>query len=195
MIKNGVFLARMQPLHNGHLYMVEKALNECERLTIFLGSSNKYSMTRNPFTFELRELWLRCALHNLNDFDRINIFELPDWSYENDTNETHEWGRYFYYNVVSRIESKTFSIFYTDDLNIIKSWFDETIKDRIDIRHSERSKIFDGLSATKIREAILTDNDEYLKKYLPLSVRKDVPLIKQYLIKIKDNPIQDFSME
>lgn len=194
MIKNGVFLARMQPLHNGHLHMVETALKECEHLTIVLGSSNKSFMTRNPFTFELRKMWLRDALQNLNDFDRINIFELPDWSYENDKNETYEWGRYFYYNVVSRIQAKTFSVFYNDDLSIIQSWFDETIRDRINIQHSERSNIFDGLSATKIREAILADNDEYLKKYLPLSVRKDVPLIKEYLIKVKDNPIQDFSM-
>ena len=30
--KIGVFLARMQPLHIAHLDIIEKALNECERV-------------------------------------------------------------------------------------------------------------------------------------------------------------------
>lgn len=195
MVKNGVFLARFQPLHNGHLYMVEKALKECENLTIMLGSANKYSMLRNPFDLELRKSWLYNSLENLNDRDRINVFEIPDWSYENDVNEKEEWGLYLYYNIVSRIQAKTFSIFYNDDLSIIESWFSGLIRSRINIVHSERSEIFNGLSATKIREAILNDDAEYLRKYLPLEVRKDIPLIKNYLLLVKDNPMPDFSME
>ena len=195
MIKNGVFLARMQPLHKGHLFMVENALTKCEKLTIVLGSMNKFSMTRNPFTFELRKLWLLEALKVSKDMDRINMFELPDWSLENDKNETIEWGRYFYYNVVSRIQAKKFSIFYNDDLDIINSWFDETLRSRIDIQYMERSSIFDGLSATRIRKAIVEDDNEYLKKYLPFSVLKDVVLLKKYLLQVNEHPLQDFSME
>ena len=34
MKKVGVFLARMQPIHNAHLYMVEKACEECDEATV-----------------------------------------------------------------------------------------------------------------------------------------------------------------
>lgn len=34
-IKYGVFLARMQPVHNAHLFLVEKAVEENEKVLIF----------------------------------------------------------------------------------------------------------------------------------------------------------------
>lgn len=113
---HGVFLARMQPLHVAHIFLVEKALEECETIHICLGSANKKDMIRNPFTVEFRKEMLIGTLKDMGYADdvgdRINVFELPDWSYENDTNDTISWGRYFYYNVVSRIESKKFNIYY-----------------------------------------------------------------------------------
>ena len=52
--KIGVFLARFQPIHNAHLYVIETALKECDHVAIMLGSSNKNNMPRNPFDFNLR---------------------------------------------------------------------------------------------------------------------------------------------
>ena len=105
------------------------------------------------------------------------------------------WGRYLYYNIVAHIQSKKFSIFYNDDINIIKSWFPSPLDKRVDIRWQPRSEIFNGLSATKIREAIINDDQDYLTQYLPQPVLDDVPYIKRYLIKIKNHPLPDFSME
>ena len=195
-IKHGVFLARMQPLHNGHLYMIRQAMEQCDHLLIVLGSSNKESMTRNPFTLETRHSWLVKSLHDNPKFlEHSDIIQLPDWSFENDINETEEWGRYLYYNIVAHIQSKKFSIFYNDDINIIKSWFPSPLDKRVDIRWQPRSEIFNGLSATKIREAIINDDQDYLTQYLPQPVLDDVPYIKRYLIKIKNHPLPDFSME
>ena len=42
--KYGVFLGRMQPVHNAHLFLVEKALEECDKVLIVLGSENKVDM-------------------------------------------------------------------------------------------------------------------------------------------------------
>ena len=55
----GVFLARMQPVHNAHLFLVEKALEENDKVFIMLGSENKLDMLRNPFDISLRERMLR----------------------------------------------------------------------------------------------------------------------------------------
>ena len=103
--KIGLFLARMQPLHIAHLDIIEKALKECEKVYVCLGSANKVDMLRNPFTIDFRkQILLEALIERVGvAATRVDVFEIPDWSYENDTNETIEWGRYFYYNVVSRI--------------------------------------------------------------------------------------------
>ena len=50
----GVFLARMQPLHNAHMCIIEKMCKECDKVVVMLGSSNKKDTLRNPFNIELR---------------------------------------------------------------------------------------------------------------------------------------------
>lgn len=47
----GVFLARMQPVHKAHLFMVTKACEECDEVCVILGSENKKDTLRNPFTW------------------------------------------------------------------------------------------------------------------------------------------------
>lgn len=105
-MKVGVFLARFQPLHNGHLFMIEKALKENDKVLIVLGSANKQGMIRNPFSLEKRGLWLHDSLINKEDSLRIQIMELADWSTETDKEELTEWGHYLYYNIVANIRQK-----------------------------------------------------------------------------------------
>ncbi len=194
----GVFLARFQPLHNAHLYVIEKALQECDKLVIMLGSSNKRDMLRNPFSFELRKEMLKASLKNKEDLDRIEIYELPDWSQESIKEDDAIWGHYFYYNVVSRIGQKRFSLYYSDSPDVIKPWFDNEVKDYINLRLLERSKIMNGLSSTKIRNALLNltpEDKQYLKQYLPPAVYNNVGELRKLWIKTIENPQSDFSME
>lgn len=194
MLKYGVFLARFQPLHHGHLYMIEKALKENDRVLVVLGSENKNGMIRNPFSIELRKEWLYNSLSDKSYKDRCDVITLPDWSTETDDKQLSQWGHYLYYNIVANIGQKKFAIYYNDSIDIIKSWFDDEIKDNIEIRHSERAAIFDTLSATKIRQAILDDNMKYLMDHLPLPVLKDLKFMKDVLSSIRENPKEDFSM-
>ena len=197
--KAGVFLARMQPLHIAHLFLIEQAMNECEEVWIVLGSANKQDMLRNPFTLELR---LRFLLETLSekgypkeDLDRIHVFELADWSYENDPNDPVTWGRYFYYNVVARTLQKTFAIYYSDDSEIIRRWFDSEVKDYVTLRLFDRSSMYEGLSATRVREAILSRDTAYLKQFCPSVVLENLDYIRDYYIKVNASPRPDFSME
>lgn len=194
-VKYGVFLARMQPVHNAHLFMVKKALSECDNVLIVLGSENKIDMLRNPYDITLREQMLRECLTD-EDNEKITLVTLPDWSMESDIESSKIWGRYFYYNVVSRIGQKRFLLYYSDDVNILNSWFDGTeIREYITYRNFKRNDIFNGLSATRIRQAF-TDNDrEYIKNFCPESVVNRFDYLASYYNKIVDNPKEDFSME
>ena len=53
----GVFLARMQPVHKAHLFMVNKACEECDEVCVILGSENKKDTLRNPFTIDVEKCY------------------------------------------------------------------------------------------------------------------------------------------
>ena len=61
MHKIGVILARLQPVHNGHLALIEKSINENEETYVFVGSANKFNK-RNPLPISLRLQLLQEAL-------------------------------------------------------------------------------------------------------------------------------------
>ena len=195
MKKVGVFLARMQPVHNAHLFLVHKALEENDKVLIVLGSENKVDMLRNPYDISLREEMLRECLTD-EDNKKLEIVTLPDWSMESDKENDKTWGRYFYYNVVSRIFQKRFSIYYSDDPKILDDWFNDTeVREFITYRNFERSELFEGLSSTKIRNAFINDDIDYIKECCPESVQKRFDYLKKYYENVTLNPKDDFSME
>lgn len=193
--KYGVFLARMQPVHNAHLFLVNKALEECDKVLIVLGSENKLDMLRNPFEISLREQMLReCLTEEQNK--KVSVETLPDWSMESDLEGAQIWGRYFYYNVVSRIGQKRFSIYYSDDPAILDSWFKNTeVFPYITYRNFERENLFEGLSSTKIRQAFINQDREYIARYCPESVISRFEYLSSYYKDVTDHPKADFSME
>lgn len=51
---HGLLHGRFQPFHNGHLYLIKKALESVEKLTIGIGSANVCD-SKNPFTYKQRK--------------------------------------------------------------------------------------------------------------------------------------------
>lgn len=193
-----VFLARMQPPHNAHFYPIKRACLENDEVYIILGSANKEDTLRNPFSVDLRkEILLEVIENELGKeySDKIRVFELPDWSMENDIPNAKEWGSYLYYNIVSRIGTKSFTMYYSDEPDIMLNWFNEDILKRIDFAFLDRDHIFDNLSATKIREAFAQDNMEYIKEFCPEAVIKRYDLLRDIWLGVRENQKSDFSME
>ena len=196
--KVGVFLSRMQPLHIGHLGIIDTILEENDILIILIGSKNKSGTLRNPLDINLRREILEEALKEKygQDYEkRIIIAELPDWSMETDTSSNKEWGRYLYYNIVSKAEQKNFSIYFSDEPQIIKDWFDEELMSRINFRLFERKDMFEGVSSTKIREAFLNNDKEYIEKSCPDAVLRRYDKIKGIIEEVNKNPKEDYMIE
>jgi nicotinamide-nucleotide adenylyltransferase len=57
-----IVVGRFQPLHFGHVSMIEYAASQCEYLTIGIGSCNRDGSIENPFTAEEREEMLKESL-------------------------------------------------------------------------------------------------------------------------------------
>ena len=196
-MKIGVFLSRMQPLHIGHLGIIEKALNENDKLIILIGSKNKCATLRNPIDIKLRREILEETLIAKfgQDYNKkIIISELPDWSMETEIESNLEWGKYLYYNIVSLAEEKKFSIYFSDEKKIIEAWFEDYLKQRITFRIFERNKMFEAVSSTKIRQAFLDDNKEYIEKSCPNAVIKRYKELQKIIKDVSKNPKCDFSM-
>ena len=169
MTKIGVILARFQPIHNGHIELIRKALNENDKLLILLGSADKFN-NRNPIPSDLRYDLVVKSLESSNfDMNKIAVIKLDDLSNESDN--TLEWGFYLYSNIVKHIKQDNFTIYYSDGFEIITTWFPGyVLRNHISLSLMARTTIENGISATKVREYIEKANDEELKSCVPLPV-------------------------
>lgn len=166
----GVFVARMQPLHKSHEFLIRQSLKENEKTFVFIGSADKSRNKRNPFTVEEREGLIRKVFFEELMSGKLYIERLNDLTNEDDKENDKVWGKYLYDNITKVIQQNTFSIYYSDDPSIMLNWFTENLKEKINFRFFDRKKLFSELSATKIREALLTNNEEYLVNNLPYEV-------------------------
>jgi cytidyltransferase-like protein len=178
-MKYGVLLTRAQPFHMGHLDVVQKALEENDRVLIVVGSANKAGTKRNPLSIEPRMELVSTVLYSYGMEKEVDVLPLSDWSAEDTYQYAKEWGNFFYYNVVNAIQEKTFTMYYNDSVDTVKNWFVPEIAERLTIKCAKRKR---DVSGTKIREAIEKDDDEYLKEMLPSSVYKKKEIIKKILL-------------
>ena len=114
---------------------------------------------------------------------------------ETDIGSNLEWGRYLYYNIVSLGEQKSFSFYFSDDKQIIENWFEDMLSSRITFRLFERDNMFEAVSSTKIRNAILNGDTKYISKSCTNAVLKRLYKIKETIEKVYKDPKSDYVME
>jgi len=72
-------VGRFQPFHYGHLYAIEKILEECDELVLVVGSAQMSHEHDNPFTAGERIEMIRGALDAADvQADRYMIIPIPD---------------------------------------------------------------------------------------------------------------------
>ena len=118
----GVIIARIQPIHRGHLELIRQALNENEQVLLLVGSADKLNK-RNPIPIALR---LQLATEAIaeefgEEAKRVTITPLVDLTDESDN--SHDWGFYLYSHIVGITKSPAFTIYYSDGFEIIMQWF------------------------------------------------------------------------
>ena len=66
--KVGVIIARLQPIHNGHLELIRQALNENDSVLVLVGSADKLNK-RNPIPINMRLEMANEAVVGLGTFE------------------------------------------------------------------------------------------------------------------------------
>lgn len=97
-----VVIGRFQPVHNGHKYLLEQALAVANRVIVLVGSANKASNIKNPFSFDERSQMiyngmfpnekLRATYGDRPEFDKpsliaqsyITVLPLKDFTYNDE---------------------------------------------------------------------------------------------------------------
>lgn len=185
MKKIGVILARLQPIHNGHLALIKKSLDENTETYVFVGSADKFNV-RNPLPISLRMSLAKQAFKDefnwnestnsivkssgpeIIDTYTKKLFIVPLDDLTNESDNSHDWGFYLYSKIVTETQCSNFTIYYSDGFEIITSWFPGFIlRNNISLNLLARNGTVDGISATKIRDAITNGDDDILKKYVP----------------------------
>ena len=177
MKKVGVILARLQPIHNGHLALIKKASEENDEVHVFIGSADKFN-ERNPIPINMRHDMAMAAVVAAG-LKNVSLHWLDDLSNEGDN--SHEWGFYLYSKIVTEIQQSNFTIYYSDGFEIITSWFPSFIlRNNISLSLLARNAVESGVSATKVREFIMAD-DPRLIDVVPISVYENRESIKQLI--------------
>ena len=158
--KLGMYLGRFQPFHNGHKSIVDKMLEECEKVLIVVGSSQEKGTVKNPFP-----AWERCEMiRDVYDYepvsDRVNIITIPDrLTSGNDSG----WGDY----VMKYLENYGYypDAIYQGLEAERNTWYENWA---VVIEHVSRLDV--PISATLIRAAIMERNIDFIRKWCPLEV-------------------------
>lgn len=182
----GVILARVQPVHNGHLALIEKALKENDKVLVLVGSADKCN-ARNPIPISLRMQMLEEALTDHfgevfanHKSERITVYGLDDLTSESDNN--HEWGFYLYSTIVGLTNNARFTMYYSDGFEIITTWFPGFIlKNYVSLSLLARNSVHSGISATSVRKFIIEGDVENLQKFTPKSVYEKVKILAEFI--------------
>lgn len=156
-MKTGVILARFQPIHNGHLQLISKAVEENDQVLVIIGSIDKLN-ARNPIPWTIRKEMVEEAIGDTflvkGHKEKIKVVELEDLSDESDN--SHDWGFYLYSFIVAQTGRPYFTIYYSDGFEIITSWFPGfLLRNNVSLSLLARNTCEDGISATEVRELIL----------------------------------------
>jgi nicotinamide-nucleotide adenylyltransferase len=77
--KRGFVIGRMQPVHNGHIEVIKKTLDEVDEIVIGIGSAQLSHTLKDPFTAGERIMMLTKALNEHNiDPNKYYIIPMED---------------------------------------------------------------------------------------------------------------------
>ena len=201
-MRTGVILARLQPIHNGHVELIKRAAAENDEVYIFVGSADKFNK-RNPIPISTRiELAKKAILETMfpdevekhktdAEIDSFlwysNIRVVPLDDLDDESNNTHEWGFYLYSKVVTTTGNPNFTMYYSDGFEIITTWFPGFIlRNNVSLSLLARNSIENGISATTVRKHIVEGNDKELSKAVPKIVFERRDNLRM-LIKLSEN--------
>ena len=144
----GILIGRMQPVHNGHIEVIKKTLEEVDEIVIGIGSAQKSHELKDPFTAGERVVMLTQALIE-NNIDPGSYYIIP----MEDINFNAIW--------VAHVKMMTppFSVVYSGNSLVKQLFYEEGFEVR-------NPPLYDrmNLSGTEIRRRMLEDTIDVIEE-------------------------------
>lgn len=158
----GLIIGRFNILTVGHEYLINRALEVCDRVIILIGSSNEMGTERNPYNVITREKMLRAIY---DDDNRVMIHCIPDLTNENDN--CYEWGEYLLKNVDRYIFKEPDCMIYglsKEEGGRATDWFDDEKLEDMNFLLVPRGAV--PISATMVRDMMVRDDRREWQKWV-----------------------------
>ena len=165
----GLVVGRFQTLHTGHEDMIGKAIALCDRVGIFVGSSQENGTFKNPFSYALRREMLTDVFG-----DSVSVYPLPDIGVGNNS----RWGEYVLRNVLERFGSMP-DLLVSGKESRRLDWFDGVAGLAISELYIPKSI---DISATEMRQFFLADDFESWKKHTNPRLWSKYPELRQIVL-------------
>lgn len=167
--KLGFLVGRFQLLHLGHEDMINKALYLCDRVAVFVGSSQESGTAKNPLSYEERKAMLKAVYG-----DKIEIYPLPDIGVGNNS----KWGDYVLQTVFNSLGTIP-DVFISGKESRRNGWFDSEAGQGIAELYVSKTV---EISASEMRRYVIDGDVTEWHKYTN-------PVLWKIYDKLKENVI------
>lgn len=179
--KYGLIVGRFQMLHIGHKQMVETALELCDKVVIYIGSSQESNTYENPFSYLVREEMFNKVFDTEITQKRLILRPLPDIGAGNND----IWGRYVLGTFEAEFHRQP-DLYITGCEKNRSSWFNNEIAPKVDELVITRGHI--NISASECRKMIRSGDFTSVHEYVPEELWDSLSLYENILSKIKTLP-------
>lgn len=174
----GIIVGRFQVLHLGHSDMINTALSLCDRVGVFIGSSQESGTLNNPFSYEKREEMLRALFS-----DSIEIYPLPDIGVGNNS----KWGDYVLEKVKEHLGSFP-DLIVSGKEGRRSSWLESETGDAVAELFIPKAV---DISASRMRDYLISGDFESWKKYTDPRLWDSYGLIRETVVSSKDKKLTE----
>lgn len=172
-MKNGIFIGRFQPVHQGHIHALGIAASQVKTLYILVGSANVCRSIKNPWTYQERVGMLENKLHAASIKNYV-LIPMNDYPYSDSQWMTDVRA------VVSEYKIGEPILFgHMKEGNFYLTWFRDWEYRNIESTYN--------VNATAIRQKMFDTND----KEMPESVRADYAFYEKEKELFKNYPFPE----
>jgi len=183
--KLGLIIGRFHHIHTSHEKMIRIALQSCRRVMLIVGSSQISGTERNPFNLHTRMKLIREVFEYEIEEGLLLLAHTDDMTHEDD--HCKAWGDFLinkinmwraHYGVNEEVDCFVYG---NDEER--SAWFKPEHIEKIS--HIVLSRQSDNLSATSVRNLLVSNDRTAWKIYSPRPIHKMYPEIRAELMAIE----------